>query len=802
MSPKPEGLEYGKCYNGVISRVSPDTFTCDVSISSPVNAEIPGCVWGVGFFSRLIGVQGKLRPVQGTHVSFAYNEVPVIFATIPTGGRQAGTRNAVTGQTTFNFDNKLDDIADPRHDRETHGIAGDQLGGELDLTNFLGVGIQILTTFSKLCAGDRAKVEVCLLNDMVRILSETYRHHSAFGDEEIYNDGRANHIQQGTSYTHETWGLINPGDPKASADEKGVDFKDLDAVKDTGRWRWHLFRGWLGNFISTWVTDPPKQMGRLAEDALQAGRFRAQVTPDGTFLLQSVSDIVMERVVRIPVPVRLKRPEDPEGVKPEDFEKLNKQMLKLWTTPKTNVFETAFQLRQYARHLSQYMSMCRFLQMDEKGEWKVVSEADTPAHEISSETDVLGENSQEKTYDTYATIRIMRDGSIVTWAGDGTAVVHGGGNLWFSAPKNLHIEAGGDITMMAGQNIYMTARRNFDIVALVGGLRLKARTWWHALCELGTLWIKSDAPDINVDGEIPNTKMEASDPDPILMDASILINATKGCTTVDSDHTLLLNVSGSPVGDGDTDRSASVLIKSKNQHVDIHAGKSFLVDAFMQIGMKARQYFEISAISLWLKFSNRVLFGTRAELSSAGIMKAFMYKGDVIVGKTSIQGPDRPGPTCGPDEHFNHIDKLGDTDTEVKGPDEFSDVQSKVDALEVQFDAYKTGKPTWRFEISSDYVYSPSAEGRALYQSHAQQWIKYHSGDASSDFQTFTVPKLLDAPMTDSGKSSWPGADAKHKVHTDGDNLNEPCSKRGAELATNTPLTLVKFDMQFYKRQS
>ena len=58
----------------------------------------------------------------------------------------------------------------------------DLLPGELDLTNLHGVGVTLLRHLASLQAGDLARVECHLLDDLVRIVAQNFRHHSAIGD--------------------------------------------------------------------------------------------------------------------------------------------------------------------------------------------------------------------------------------------------------------------------------------------------------------------------------------------------------------------------------------------------------------------------------------------------------------------------------------------------------------------------------------------------------------------------------------------------------------------------------------------
>ena len=58
----------------------------------------------------------------------------------------------------------------------------DVLPGEKEYSNNMGVWLRLLINMAQLSAGELAKVEVGLMNDMVRIVDNYFAHHNVGGD--------------------------------------------------------------------------------------------------------------------------------------------------------------------------------------------------------------------------------------------------------------------------------------------------------------------------------------------------------------------------------------------------------------------------------------------------------------------------------------------------------------------------------------------------------------------------------------------------------------------------------------------
>lgn len=489
-------LKPGICTGVVVGSVLPNRL---ISVKLDGRFEPITCLWAAGIISGLIGVNSSYTPPSKTRVLVYYTGGKYSFVigsyssilTVPklkrgvTDHEGPAMGDLQTHATQRRPESKMAD---------SNSAPVDETEGEFNMENIMGVGLSLLRGLASIQAGDMARVECLLLDDMVRILSRTYKHHSAFGDFKIVNDGgRLNVEWNGTSLDYEAWGDLKPGDAKAKLENNGdkVNMTDgVDGYTDEGRWRFTQYVGWLGDFINLFVTDPVNTIGKLAADQLRSGKSRIHINNDGAVLVQSVADIVLEKVVRIPVPIRLLRDEDPAGNRSDDSVRNTDQLAQWQPSNNDNVFEMAFQLREYARWLNNMHSMARFRQLSH--DFKVPTEADTPAPQLTSgEADKQTANRDTQHHEVtnwriaYSCIRIYRDGSVQTVDAYGNSMLTTKTGIQISSTQNILLQAAGSVNIVAGRDINLLARQSVGITAVKDKIRLKAKAGLWLLIESG-----------------------------------------------------------------------------------------------------------------------------------------------------------------------------------------------------------------------------------------------------------------------------------------------------------------------------
>ena len=348
--------------------------------------------------------------------------------------------------------------------------------GETSIHNATGAAIQLLHCLATLKATDLAKIECMVQDDMVRIISKTFQSINSLGEYTIFNEnGKLNVVWKGTNKEFESFGSESEGKTGLGNISGGVLNEVLDGPSEhfdeDGRWRFQSYIGQLGNFIHLFITDPNKILKN--DQTCIPGRANLHVNEDGSVLVQSLSDIAFEKVVRIPVPTEKKRWEeaDPGG-------EIDPESMKNWTTMgDEELWQMSYKLADYGRWFAQtycnsgFISNNRYNEIDESS----MEDADPFAKDNDRQkVDGAFQKDFKKTQEAYATIRIFKDGSIVLMDAYGSSVHLAGGYLQLSAAKDLNIHATGNLNISAN-DIAITGLNSVVASAVEGSIDIAGK---------------------------------------------------------------------------------------------------------------------------------------------------------------------------------------------------------------------------------------------------------------------------------------------------------------------------------------
>jgi hypothetical protein len=743
-------------YSGTIIECNPVNQTYTVRIEERGD-QLTGCVWAANILSGMVGIRSHFIPPLGTAVLVVKAETPYILGCVPSEIPNIRHRSSRTA-TGISDGNKTAYGAFTEGSSKSPTSAGsfapnDLLEGEFEMTNMLGVTLRMLTSIAQLSAGDKAKIEFHLLNDMVRLVSDCFQHISGFGEQHIFNDGRCN---------SETLGCVNPwelfgqkkGDPLLPVEANRINLDSIDKVDEHLRVRYAEYLGFLGDFVNTFVTDAVDALGKYSESRIGAGKARTHIGTDGTILMQSVSEIALERVARIVVPKRVKSHDDPTGVKPEDFDSLNTEFNKIWENgvDLANVPQTCYQLREYARYLNQFRSLSRFHQLKDKaGEFEIKSESQQETPRIPN-TDV---ESGVDYYERYATIRIMVDGSIIILDAHGSSVIMSEGDVRLAAAKNLSLEAAGDVSIAAGQNIFLKARRSIELSSIVGAIRFKARSAIKVLCELGSIWLKADADSAN-----PQTAAEGDPEIELESQGGIILDTTQSQVNIHAGDNLILRSTGSA-----EDRN-KVIVQSERGDVAINAMTN--IDTYSRAGCIRMSGQKILAAAPVFA-SNAYIFDISQKFTVAfGNVSASRLVCNAVTALQVIQGPDFPGPTplADPPLHFNHVARLSGDEELLFAEDSVVQELKEYDPKIQEFE-----EATFEYVKPTEYQH---IKKKGLYESYAQQYLRIDGPlDIEDDYGTWNwASDRVRSAVRTAAVSVWPGESTKWLRHSTTEKLN------------------------------
>lgn len=722
-------LVTGSVYAGVVTDVDTYENTCTVTFDNPAQT-IEGCRYVTGALTApLLGFKLRKVPNVGARVVVAYSNPSWVLGEVSAEPTDAvnGAKKSTTGDATRAQSGVYGPgvVAGPTVD-------ADLLEGEFDISNAMGVGLLFMNSIMSMKAGQRAKVETCLLNDMVRVVSEVFRHHSAFGDFEIYNDGRLNVEWKGTSYEHESYNKADKNEPKANTVEKGVELNE-DDDEEMWRNRFSAYLGYLGDFIQLFVHDPAKTSSQII-----SGRARVHIGNDGKVQVRTTDEIIFEKALRVVVPKRVQPHDSPDGDTYTDKESLDKTPLRKWEFEEGggDVYQAAFQLRDYVRY-THAISLARFRQNTK--DFEVPNEEDVPTPSKScEEKDREGDGGTVQYF--YSTYRIMQDGSHLFQAGDGSCFHIGNSHNRWSSTGSIELDAAGDILAASGRNIFFTAKKNIHFTSVEGSLIQKARTRIDVLVEKGRLWLKSD-------GKADSEPEESDGPGPsknhgIWLDSTesdVLVNAKKNVTIRGEEESVSL-VSDKLI----QFRSLRGRIYAQCENFQARVtGGEFAIKASKFIA----DVREFNIGNRLIRAAGRLLIRARTEFSNS--IKAY----------GGIRGPRR---SRGEPRHENHISTLADGDV-VDIPE-----REQVERPDVEH-PLKPLRPlqTSIWEYPKEDFGSEGDKGQEDWKPQAQDFIDTNS-DLFPDYELWNWPqdnKLKDAERTRSTSTPFHGHRPNEKTH-------------------------------------
>ena len=793
-------LKVGTTYTGRVVEVTA-TNTYTVMLDAPVGENVTGVVLASAIVSGMLGFHDSRVLAIDTSVAIAYGSPSFIFAVFPNAPPDevnGANRSLVWGDPVSR-------VNDAGRFASTN-VAEDLVAGEFDFDNLFGVGLRFLTGLISMKAGDRAKVECHLYNDMVRIVSQQFRHIHGLGEDLIFDHGRPTLERGYTSYRHELMGKELETEPLFSLNGDEVDKDSVDRVNASARHRYLEYMGFVGDFIHRFVCDPPATLVSLAtaSSGRRAGKFWEHIGSDGSYMMHSVADIRFERVTKIPVFHRKASHESPATTKERRYRELKRDFLKAWdygSYDAKDAYRTAYQLRLYARWLTRYQAYARALQLD--SEYDVQSEHDSPAPDWNNaEADRTAANADLEYFEAYSSYSILRDGSQVIHDGYGSSAVFSNGNVQVSASRHLELEAGGDIRVSCS-SFFLKARRHIELSASAGGIILHSFAFLRALCEKGSVHLRSDAKP--PDHETPDEPKDGVEPpiDLVVLDAAILLESVEGKTAIRSEKQVSIAVEGSPEdSDSRSDDECDIIMSTKGSF-RVRTQKFIIFGAAKDIIASARNWAQ--KVGKWYADVGEIFWDKFYLSPKSGVIQIQRLDVKTLRAESNISGPRRgplppPGTRVPVGPHTNHITVL-DKDIEWKEGED-PDAQASLDfAPTAKSDPISPWEKDaedakWEFLGPVDYYWDDREERKgALVQTLTQQYIIRDNlahlwggaaryGGEHHETWNWSMDKLQVSKRVGEKKVGF-GGEAKQYSEAAGDNLHAASLKSPSQLGDN-----------------
>ena len=497
----------GNLYIGKVIRADAGTYGTIVQCGR--SPDLP-CSISIGMCSNIFGSTLSYIPPEGSKVLVyvcprsAFGRIIAILPAVttlpavtkdgklpPSYSRGVDIEPSVSYMSEAIYSDIIDNKLEVNRLNANMNRALDLLPGNIALTNEQGIGLSVLNLLASLRATDKAKIEVSMIDDLVRMISGYFQHINAQGEQRIYNDGGfITHELSGTNYQCERTGFVDYKQPaftesgeksflkKATSSRYG-----LSVANAVARKRFQIFMGYLGDIFNLFVANPDPDVNPMIPptDSVQVidqGLMQLHVDGSGRLLARSASGFMFQRSDRIPIPQRKREPWDPEGDKMEDADPT--------TAKKEATFDSAYpygrslQLRDaaawYNRQSVQRLS-------DQNKDFYLPEEQDlqTPADKY----DVQGkaEANFSKNVNKQNFFEVGDDGSITLRDAWGSCITLRGGCIDITCAGDVTLRSGKNTVVLAGHDAVIKAKKSVDVTATDNDLRLKAEGNLQMVCE-------------------------------------------------------------------------------------------------------------------------------------------------------------------------------------------------------------------------------------------------------------------------------------------------------------------------------
>lgn len=378
----------------------------------------------------------------------------------------------------------VDDTTDD-HVQTNSGRPWNVLAGEWARGNKMGVAVAIMHFHALLQANDKAKLEMSVFDDLVRLTSGTYEHNSSIGRTRIFDD--EGELSMESSGSVRSWERLGEDEPKevitdlGEATENSVPYSRPE-IEPKDRFR--MFYGALADLFQFYARNPYQ-----SETDDRSGTARVSVDYDGHVGVHSRAGISIGLKERIPVPKRVKEPWDLEG----DTEVTRVPKMPFEFDP-AYPYGRNLQMAEY-RAWRDKLIYQRFDEMENEFVVPEHSEVQQPPEGTDSEGSTSAVPASPD-----CGVDFLDDGSIRFYESGGAELYMRGGKVIVSAPNGMEQHIGGSLVSLVTQDIIMKAHQSIDVHATEKDVRVTSGglTHLHSIGK-GTL-ITTDSEGLSVDG--------------------------------------------------------------------------------------------------------------------------------------------------------------------------------------------------------------------------------------------------------------------------------------------------------------
>lgn len=353
-------------------------------------------------------------------------------------------------------------------------------GDKIDL-NAYGVGTIVSGMLASLTASQLANVEVCLLDELVRITSQTYQNFNIQGETEISGqNGLIDEVEKSVAYEHESKGMsYTEGEgPSTESAKNNLDkWMDSRRFMKAAHYRFLRFKGATGNFVTEFLADPIEALfSDDSGDISVKGRSFFHKGMEGGFIYSTAGgDITFEIVPKVAVPTYNTRAE----LLPPDNQ-LDYTFYQEWDKSRdSNKDEYVYKLFDYARWYTRTYCYASFL--SNKVLYKVPNGEQIGTPDSTNGLWFKQETQEPEGSDfpfnrCISRFTMFRNGAIVLLDGFGSSITMNEGNITISSRMDLKLEAGRHLILDSAQDMALNANLDIGMEAQNGMITQKCNT--------------------------------------------------------------------------------------------------------------------------------------------------------------------------------------------------------------------------------------------------------------------------------------------------------------------------------------
>lgn len=422
----------------------------------------------VGYIVGIVNtIPGKIRPERSKSKRFLQPQAELYDGpNSDTEDIYAVPRSKNDGKSLYFGDTKL----------------GNMFPGELAIVNENGVGI-VGDELSVAITGGSSKVSASLADGTVEIVSRNFRQYGIGGTSKLFCD--AGYITSESTFSEFL------GERKGGLGLNSVNVPDSDEDRPVGKYRLRLFEGYLGGLVSGFISRPDDSLDKPKSDTDTShirresdhepkdnGTMQFNLDENGRLMFRSAGGFMLERSDRIPVPMRIRDPDDPNGT---DASKIDRDPLLPFDMPLDDNTKEPIEKRRSPHYMPLALadrmayeyrqSFDRFLEFvddptnKKSGDFYIRNEED-----LDPLDDDVGIDGREIVKDRLHSntgrksgIYNMPDGSIILRDAWGSEIIMSGGNITINTPGNIQISPGMSLITLSGDDTVIKARNSIDI---------------------------------------------------------------------------------------------------------------------------------------------------------------------------------------------------------------------------------------------------------------------------------------------------------------------------------------------------